>query len=461
MNNFHYDFENTGYKIHLPVVPDTNDPLTKKIAAYLDDLYGTSETDRFGFKDMGGGRQGCYSKYFKIGNCSDALEDGKGITIYGKTSTMNEMEALAKDIEARFGKELSNNISVHNIIPTCLDRPITKNITTRFAGYHFGISDPINGKQKVFMDYNHAMNPSGALTKKVFKDIKGDFYELAPFHLKTLSDIDKKFVFGDSTLAMIDNFGELFTGKVENGRVPQFVMDGLPKEYLQHYNLSEQDVIKRINNGTRQIVANMLEDVVNNPKSKILAGNPPWFTTLEVQVIDEAKQLLAQYEPQTVQKLEQLLPQLEQKCAALSVLKQTTPFAQIKLQPPVKPIEGNPVNPHAPNKNGSQNPVNPNQKPQTTSKPNANVGKNSPKAGWFEKLGKKEKIGLAVAGTSLVVGTIYALSHYNSTKKNEVVTTNTSENLLTKPVQPMRSQQSPCNTNFYGCYKNPCFNCVK
>ena len=39
--------------------------------AYLDDLYGTSETDRFGFKDMGGGRQGCYSKYFKIVNCSD------------------------------------------------------------------------------------------------------------------------------------------------------------------------------------------------------------------------------------------------------------------------------------------------------------------------------------------------------------------------------------------------------
>ena len=42
MNNLHYDFENTGYKIHLPVVPDVNDPLTKKIAAYLDNLYGTT-----------------------------------------------------------------------------------------------------------------------------------------------------------------------------------------------------------------------------------------------------------------------------------------------------------------------------------------------------------------------------------------------------------------------------------
>lgn len=57
MNNLHYDFENTGYKLHLPVVPDTNDPLTKKIAAYLDNLYGTTEADRFGFKNMGGGNK--------------------------------------------------------------------------------------------------------------------------------------------------------------------------------------------------------------------------------------------------------------------------------------------------------------------------------------------------------------------------------------------------------------------
>ena len=35
MNNLHYNFENTGYKIHLPVVPDTNDALTKKNSCIL------------------------------------------------------------------------------------------------------------------------------------------------------------------------------------------------------------------------------------------------------------------------------------------------------------------------------------------------------------------------------------------------------------------------------------------
>lgn len=473
MNNLHYDFENTGYKIHLPVVPDTNDALTKKIAAYLDNLFGTTEADRFGFKDMGGGRQGCYSKYFKIGNCSDALEDGKGITIYGKTSTATEMEALAKDIEAHFGNELSKNISTYSITPTCLDRPLTKNITTRFAGYHFGIPDSINGIQEVFMDYNQAMNPSGALTKRIFKDINGNLHELTPFELKTLSDIDKKFVFGDSTISMIDNFGELFTGKIENGKVPQFIMDGLPKEYLQHYNLTEKDIIARINNGTKQIVANMLEDVANNPNSKILAGNPPWFTTLDAKVVDEAKQLLAQYEPQTVQKLEHILPQLEQKCPALTVLKQTTPFSQMKMTPVQKGSTTNPLNtgksvsqatnPVNPSGNihnpvGTQNPVQPTSKPQSISKPNTNVDGNTPKVGWFEKLGTKGKIGVVVAGTALVAGSIYALAHQNTPKKREVKTVGTLETQLSQQNQPVKTYQKPYNTNFYGYYNNPYYN---
>lgn len=469
MNNLKYDFHNTGYKIHLPVVPDVNDPLTKKIAAYLDNLYGTTEADRHGFKDMGGGRQGCYSRYFKIGNCSDALEDGKGITIYGKTSTADEMEALARDIEARFGNELSKNISTYSITPTCLDRPITKNITTRFAGYHFGIPDPVNGIQEIFMDYNQALNPSGALTKKIFKDINGNLRELTPFELTTLSEIDRKFVFGDSTLSMIDNFGELFTGKVENGRVPQFIMDGLPKEYLQHYNLTEKDIIARINKGTKQIVANMLEDVVNNPKSNVLQGNPPWLATLDTKVIDEAKQLLAQYEPQTVQKLEQMLPQLEQKCPALAVLKQTTPFSQMKITPVQNPVNpagttnpvntGNPVsqspkpqvNPHTSNPVvGTQNPVNPTPKPQPTPKPNTNVGSNTTKVGWFEKLGTKGKVGLAFAGTALVAGTIYAFVHHNTPKKDEAKTVGALKTQLSQSAQSAKTYQNPYNSNFYG-----------
>lgn len=394
MNNLKYDFENTGYKIHLPVVPDVNDPLTKKIAAYLDNKFGSTEADRFGFRDMGKGMQGCYSKYFKIGNCSDALEDGKGITIYGKVSTANEMDVLAKDLETHFGKELANNIKTYNINPTIMDRPLTKSITTRFAAYHFGVPDPINGIQQLFMDYNQALNPSGALTKKFFKDINGNNRGISAYELRSMSEIDKKFLFGDSTLAMIDNFGELFTGKIENGKIPQFILDGLPKEYLQHYNISEKDIIKRIETGTTQIIANMLEDVTNNPKSKILKGNPPWLTTLDVKAIDNAKQLLTDYEPETVKKLEQMLPQLEQKCSALAILKQTTPFSQIK--PPIT----------------------------------------TPKTGIFEKLGKKGKIGGIIIGTALTAGAIYALSAHKPTQKDNVEISQTdilNPNIKTSP----------------------------
>lgn len=96
----------------------------------------------------------------------------------------------------------------------------------------------------------------------------------------------------------IDHYGELFTGKIENGKVPKFVMDGLPKEYLQHYNLTEKDIVKRINKGTTLFVANMPEDMVNTPNSQAFR-KAPWLATLDVTVIDEAIQLLAQYEPQT------------------------------------------------------------------------------------------------------------------------------------------------------------------
>lgn len=467
MNNLHYDFVNTGYKIHLPVVPDVNNPLTRKITDYLDQKFGLQTNNNTQYK----------TAYYKVGSGGE-LEGGKGITLYGRTQSMHEMQELAQEIEEKFGKELADNVKKYNIT---FEDPLklSNSVQARFAVYHHGYKIPntIGGYdlQETLQVYCNG-NPSGAIPTRVCTTIDGAKHGFN--RLKGLSDIDKKFWYGDSTMYAIDNFGELFTGKIENGKVPQFIMDGLPKEYLQHYNLTEKDIILRINKGTKQIVANMIEDVVNDPNSKILKGNPPWIATLDTQVIDEAKQLLAQYEPQTVQKLEQMLPQLEQKCPALSVLKQTTPFAQMKITPvqtPVKPVgtnpvntgknpvsqptkpqvnPTNPVNSHTSNPVGAQSPVNPTPKPQTTPKPNTNVGGNYTKVGWFEKLGTKGKVGLAVAGTALVAGTIYALAHHN-TQKNEVTTTNVLENQLAQSTQPVRTYQNPYNTNFYGYYNNP------
>lgn len=399
MNNLAYDFHNTGYKIHLPVVPDVNDPLAKEIADYLDSIFGTTEADRSGFKDMGGGMKGCYSKYFKIGNCSDALEDGKGITIYGKVSTAEEMDSLAKDLESRFGKQLSNNITKYNITPTSADRQLTKSITTRFAAYHFGVRDPVNGIQPIFMDYNHIKNPSGALTKEFFQDINGKFRGVNAFELTTMSEIDKKFLCGDSTLSMIDNFGSLFAGEVKNGKVPKFIMDGLPEEYLKHYNLTEKDIAARIEKGTRQIVANMLEDVVKNPKSSVLNGNPPWLATLDLKILNESKELLAISNPQAVKNLEQMLPQLEKQCPALSVLKQTVPYA--KMQISVDPVIKN----------------------------NSNL---------FNRLGKKGKICLALAGVSAIAGAVYAYS-YSKMQKDDTSSKETLNSQQAKLKYPMQT----------------------
>lgn len=378
MNNLHYDFHNTGYKIHIPCVDSTEDPLTRRIADFLDQKFGLETNNAKQYK----------AGFYKVGSGGETL-DGKGITLYGRTQSIQEMQELAKEIEEKFGKELSECIQKNNIKP---EDPVqlTQNVRARFAVYHHGIKDPNkNGIYETLWTYPWEHNKSGALPTHSFKRIDGTIADGNCLGLKNMPEIDQKFWHGDSTMYALDNFGELFTGKIENGKVPQFVMDGLPKEYLQHYNLTEKEIIARINNGTKQIVANMLEDAVKNPKSNILLGNPPWLATLDIKVIDEAKQLLAQHEPETVKKLEQMLPQLEKQCPGLAVLKKTTPFSEMKnlssIDDTVKTVDG----------------------------------ENFIKANW-NKLGTKGKVGVVAGATALTAGAIYALTARNSKKKQEV-----------------------------------------
>ncbi len=449
MNNLHYDFHNTGYKIHLPVVPDSNDPLTRKIIDYLDQKFGLQTNNNTQYR----------ATYYKVGSGGE-LDGGKGITLYGRTQSMQEMQELAQEIEQKFGKELADNVKKYNIT---FEDPLklSNSVQARFAVYNHWYLPQVPGAggiTQTLQTYCNG-NPSGAIPTRICTTIDGAKHGFC--RIKGLREIDKKFWYGDSTMYAIDNFGELFTGKIENGKVPQFIMDGLPKEYLQHYNLTEKDIIARINKGTKQIVANMLEDAVNNPNSKILQGNPPWLATLDVQVIDEAKQLLAQYEPQTVQKLEQMLPQLEKSCPALSVLKQTTPFSQMTITPvqnPVKPTgTTNPVN-------TVNNPISQPAKPQlnqtnptlvNNSKPNPAPNVEPPKTGWFESLGTKGKIGIVVAGTALASAIAYSIIKSNQSEKNE--NKEVVKNSPNSSVQPQISNnylQNPYNS-FNEVYYNP------
>ena len=305
-NGKSYDFANVGYKLHLPVQHDSNDPLTRKIANYLDKKYGLVTNNESQYYSCGG--------YYKIGE-GGFLGEGAGMTLYGRTSSMQEMKELAEEIEQKFGKELADSVARHNVKFRDPVRP-SKSTSVRFGIYGHKNStgdDPFGFRYRVG-------NKSGALPLREFTTILGEkhtFDGAINLHdVKKLSVIDQKFFHGESTMYAIDTFGELFTGKITDGKIPQFIVEGLPDEYRAIHNLTDKNIIARIDKGTRNIVAAMLKDAVENPDSKILMGKPPWLATLDTKVLDEAKQLLGQTEPETLRKLEQALPQLTKKCPA-------------------------------------------------------------------------------------------------------------------------------------------------
>ena len=403
MDGWKYDFKNTGYKMHIPVAPNSNDPLTRKIADFLDKKFGLQPDYNTQYYSKGG--------FYKVGSGGE-LEAGKGITLYGTNSSMHEMKELAKEIEQKFGKELEENVKKYNIQ---FEDPIklSKSLQAKFAVHNHGYIPP-NTKTDIEQTLMKCCNgnPSGAIPTRFFTTIDGK--KLESIIDKGLSDIDKKFWFGDSTMYAIDNFGELFTGRIENGRVPQFIMDGLPKEYLRHYNLAEKDIVERINNGTVKIVANMLEDIANNPDSKILNGNPPWFTTLDKKFIADAKELLTQKEPKIVEKLEQMLPQLEKKCPSFCLLREKV-LKNAGVEKAEVILEQEKV--------------------------------------LFETLGKKGKVGIALTGAALAALAIYGITTLN--KKSE----NKEDAQVVKNIQiSSNTTANPVRVSSKMNYKNPCYN---
>lgn len=69
----------------------------------------------------------------------------------------------------------------------------------------------------------------------------------------------------------------------------------------------------------------------------IQKGNTFWLTDLPPEILDTAKHILSTYAPEAVQKLERSLPQLERKCPDIRILRQTTPYSQMKFIPHLPP----------------------------------------------------------------------------------------------------------------------------
>lgn len=80
MKEFQYDFVNTGYKIHLPVIPNSNDHLTRKIVDFLDEKFGLQANYEDTYK----------TPFYKVGSGGELIY-GRGITLYGRTSSMEEI----------------------------------------------------------------------------------------------------------------------------------------------------------------------------------------------------------------------------------------------------------------------------------------------------------------------------------------------------------------------------------
>lgn len=195
------------------------------------------------------------------------MKYGETFSVYGRTGTLEEIQQLAREIEEKFGKELAQCIKDNNVMFESETKKITDNIVSRFAVYGYGFKDKKGELHRLFTECSSLPNPSGAVIKYLTIDSSGKPCDYLHSHasgidLSRLSDIDKKFLFGDCTMSNIDNFGELFTGRIKDGRVPQFIMDGLPKEYLQKYNITEADVLARIQKGNVNITSLMLQDIL-------------------------------------------------------------------------------------------------------------------------------------------------------------------------------------------------------
>ena len=165
-------------------------------------------------------------------------------------------------------------------------------------------------------------------------------------------------------------------------------------------NIPEHMRISCSEKDTTQIAIEMLAELAQNGTSSMLLkdGGVSWLTTLELKDIDNAKKLLAQHEPETVQKLEHILPQLETYCPELAVLKQTTPYAQMKL----------PANRHS-----SQVVTNP-----------LNAARNIPpaeKQGWYKNLQRDSQIGSEMTCTPLTGAAIYSLVAHNQLQRPDEI----------------------------------------
>ncbi len=345
LNGRHYDFKNNGFKLHIPVVADIKDQLTLEITQFLDEQFGTSSS--YGTNGQGRVSTNGTGNLYKVG-AGGCTIDGSGITVYGKTGSRNELEKIAKELEARFGDKIAECMKKNNITFRDSDVLMTQHITSRFSGYNVydRWAPGSSGFRIRYVDYDIGHNPSNAPTASMFRTSNGNFKHVAGIDLKSLSSTDLKLLYGTSTLQCIDDFGEMFTGKIVDGKIPQHILDGLPQEFLERNPNLLSTLEQRINKGTSKFVAGMFNDIVKKGNNSLLLGSAePWLTTLAPERLDDALKYLKEADEDVYNQFKQMLPDIQRKIPAFSVLNNTKMLGQLnqQIKPQAKPIVQNPT----------------------------------------------------------------------------------------------------------------------
>lgn len=267
------DFNNIGWKLHIPVVNSTADPLTKEICEFLNNKFGITEplTETSGHVNKGG-----FSIY-KVGGGGHKC-DGSGMTIYGQTHTQEEMFNLAKELDEKFGSRILQTREQFKI--NLRDEyKISDSVTARFV-----VKDEIK-----LTDYTgHKGFGQSTGTIAYYKKVPGITIKKGDSILKlpdttnfAVNDIFPAWVkndmmkheynAGQSMLECIDSFGELVTGKMKDG-IPQPVIEAFGPNFLRENPDLIKTLPQRVQKGNENFAKIVFRYIGEGEKRKPMSG---------------------------------------------------------------------------------------------------------------------------------------------------------------------------------------------
>lgn len=264
------DFNNLGWKIHLPVVDSTDNQLTKDICDFLNKKFGITTSLTM---SSGKVQKNTFSAY-KVGG-GGHLHDGSGMTIYGLTHTQEEIFDLAKEIDEKFGARILETRKQYgiNLRP---EYKISDAVTARFvvkdqikmtdytAHKGFGQSTPTiaiqtQGQDLVVKHGNSIKRVPGMLYLK-----ENDIF---PAWVKNNKLLQNEYNAGASMLECIDSFGELVTGKMKN-EIPQPILDAFGPNFLRENPDLLKTLPERVQKGNENFAKLLFQYIGEGPKSK-------------------------------------------------------------------------------------------------------------------------------------------------------------------------------------------------